>query len=44
MRLYINKADAEELLAVLQPHVNNPRIKAIVEYLQNRKDLPPLKK
>jgi hypothetical protein len=44
MRLYLNKAEAEELLQALQPHTDNPVLKALIEYLQNRKDLPPLKK
>lgn len=43
MRLYLNKAEAEELLTILEPHTANPVLKPLIEYLQNRKDLPPLK-
>lgn len=44
MRLYLNKTEAEELIAALQPHKDNPVLKGILDYLGYRKDLPPLDK
>ena len=43
MKLYLNKEEAEELINALKPWEDNPVLKKILDYLEYRKDLPPIK-